>query len=289
MATCRVGFCERNVAIKRAQLCNAHYLQQRAGKPFGPIRFSRAGPSGSKPCAVEGCDKTNNASRGMCHKHYWRQRKFGDAGIPVLRERKVPGKPAPECLITGCENPRKVRDWCQPHYNQWNRNPASLGEPIKVYGKTTARDASGNKHCRTCGEWKPEQAFASSSGKVDGLQARCRECSARIYRGRAEIVRDKMREQRFGINRQAFDLLLSSQGGACAICLSPEPGGSYWCVDHDHACCPSSDKTCGQCVRGILCGRCNSGIGHLRDDIAILQASIDYLTQHSRGPSVRAL
>lgn len=36
-------------------------------------------------------------------------------------------------------------------------------------------------------------------------------------------------------------------------------------VDHDHSCCPG-DRTCGKCIRGIACARCNQGIGSFRDD-----------------------
>lgn len=47
-------------------------------------------------------------------------------------------------------------------------------------------------------------------------------------------------------------------------------------VDHDHACCPGG-RSCGQCVRGILCRKCNVAIGYLNDDPALAQALADYL------------
>ena len=36
-------------------------------------------------------------------------------------------------------------------------------------------------------------------------------------------------------------------------------------VDHDHSCCPGS-KTCGKCLRGLACQKCNQGIGQFGDD-----------------------
>jgi Recombination endonuclease VII len=40
-------------------------------------------------------------------------------------------------------------------------------------------------------------------------------------------------------------------------------------IDHNHACC-ASDRSCGKCVRGILCFRCNSVLGFLESDPHLL-------------------
>lgn len=47
-------------------------------------------------------------------------------------------------------------------------------------------------------------------------------------------------------------------------------------VDHDHSCCPGG-RSCGRCVRGILCRKCNVAIGYLNDDPALAKAVSDYL------------
>lgn len=53
-------------------------------------------------------------------------------------------------------------------------------------------------------------------------------------------------------------------------------------LDHDHACCPNS-HSCGSCLRGLLCVRCNSGIGYLGDDAERLLAAADYLARFQKG------
>lgn len=65
-----------------------------------------------------------------------------------------------------------------------------------------------------------------------------------------------------------FDSMLESQGGACAICRTKEPGGRNWCVDH----CHDSGK-----VRGILCLECNAGLGKFKDNPDFLRRAIEYL------------
>jgi len=58
----------------------------------------------------------------------------------------------------------------------------------------------------------------------------------------------------------------------CRICGSSDNPH----VDHDHTCCPG-DKTCGKCVRGILCAKHNVGLGAFNDSVAELKKAIAYL------------
>jgi hypothetical protein len=48
------------------------------------------------------------------------------------------------------------------------------------------------------------------------------------------------------------------------------------CVDHDHACCPGA-KSCGKCVRSLLCASCNKGIAMFADEPQRLDAAAAYL------------
>lgn len=80
------------------------------------------------------------------------------------------------------------------------------------------------------------------------------------------------------IRRRAehFDRLLALQGPQCAICNVVPQDPRRLVVDHDHA---------TGAVRGLLCQLCNTGIGHLRDDVTIMRSAIKYLESGSR-PSV---
>lgn len=73
----------------------------------------------------------------------------------------------------------------------------------------------------------------------------------------------------YGLTKEAFDVLLASQGGRCGVCRTPLAAGDKKThVDHDH----SSNR-----VRGILCQTCNVGIGMLGDSFEGLTAAVDYL------------
>lgn len=63
--------------------------------------------------------------------------------------------------------------------------------------------------------------------------------------------------------------LLQQQDHKCAICgLAAGASKQRLAVDHNHA--------TGQ-VRGLLCRRCNLGIGQLKDSVELLRKAIDYL------------
>lgn len=226
-------------------------------------------------CSVDGCNRdAHNKKRKLCVGHY-SQFLRGGPFKPIGHRSK--GK----CTFEGCSNDHAAKGLCVRHYNQ-SRHSKGLRPLGPEQIPVVARDKDGNKRCSRCATWKPESAFASSKGKADGLQSQCRECKAEQYRQNAGAVRDKMREQRFGINREAFDELFTSQGNRCAICRSDDPGTNFWAVDHDHACCPGSDKTCGECIRGILCVRCNHALGHARDSVEILSSMITYLGDYAK-------
>jgi Recombination endonuclease VII len=73
-----------------------------------------------------------------------------------------------------------------------------------------------------------------------------------------------------GLTQEQFDRLLEVQGHACAMCHEPFDGGQLIHVDHDHACCQKRNRSCGKCVRGLLCRGCNIALGHIerRYDLA---------------------
>jgi recombination endonuclease VII len=78
--------------------------------------------------------------------------------------------------------------------------------------------------------------------------------------------RDKYMKQRYGISRADYDALFERQGGACAICRRRSK--ERLCVDHCHV---------TGMIRGLLCRKCNFGLGSLCDDQRALVAALAYL------------
>lgn len=82
--------------------------------------------------------------------------------------------------------------------------------------------------------------------------------------------------KRYSLTKDAYDDLFNKQNGVCAICKKPEVVRKNLSVDHDHRCCPHH-KSCGKCIRGLLCFRCNQALGLLNDDVFILESARLYL------------
>ncbi|KUN03186.1 hypothetical protein AQI95_24675 [Streptomyces yokosukanensis] len=83
----------------------------------------------------------------------------------------------------------------------------------------------------------------------------------------------------YGISADHYDSMLAAQGGGCAICRVAPGEGTSLAVDHDHACCPGRKKSCGECLRGLLCEDCNRVLGMFRDDPARFESAIGYLAR----------
>ena len=89
--------------------------------------------------------------------------------------------------------------------------------------------------------------------------------------------RDIIRRSRHGITTDQYYCQLVDQNNVCAGCLEPPKLGTRLHIDHDHNCCPSTEKACGKCFRGLLCGSCNRLLGLAKDNPQILENLRDYL------------
>lgn len=114
---------------------------------------------------------------------------------------------------------------------------------------------------------------------VNGLPIRlCDDCLGQALAGWSDHTSSRGWESRmktkYGITPDEHACRYLDQHGLCAICGDPErserktDGTGGLVVDHNHD---------TGAVRGLLCGRCNSAIGLLADNIEWLHSAIWYL------------
>jgi hypothetical protein len=94
--------------------------------------------------------------------------------------------------------------------------------------------------------------------------------SKRYYLKNKEKVHEWHMQYSYGITRENREEILKSQNDSCAICGKPANNVDEFDVDHCH-----NTGT----VRGLLCHKCNTGIGFFEDDPELLTKAIQYLVK----------
>lgn len=153
-----------------------------------------------------------------------------------------------------------------------------------------------NRKCRDCEQTKPIEEFVLMRSKRQPpyRQLQCRACDnkrQRVAYARNGAASRGSSARQYAANPGKFHRLPAekywamweSQGGVCSICEMPESKISWrtgevqrLTIDHDHSCCPGT-RSCGKCVRGLLCDKCNMGIGRFADDLTLLRKAVGYL------------
>lgn len=292
-STCTIEDCDR-VVIARGW-CKGHYSRwRRHGDPLGgpPLRKSTHAPG---ECVVPECDRKSRTlglcplhygrwrvngttallrdtscsvsdcakrafSEGLCRTHWERWKKFGDPDL------------CRQCIIDGCSRfaPAGKRGWCVMHYTRWSRHN-EVGGLVSRAWQPPREPADGHWWCTTCRAEFPLKDFQRDKNAPAGISRVCRDC-----------IRDRRIAEYYGITGAQYKSLLNEQGGVCWTCGKPETGKHQsgtlrrLSVDHDHKCCPGK-KSCGKCVRGLLCSRCNSAIGLIGDNLTVLESMAVYL------------
>jgi hypothetical protein len=138
-----------------------------------------------------------------------------------------------------------------------------------------------------CGKWMPRKQ--ASCARILGHEGDCRTAQALVDSRAQQTARRKgvrLRDDpearrrwgrkhkliRYGLTQKQFDWLLEVQQYACAMGGEPFTESSQIFVDHDHSCCPGEKRSCGKCVRGLLCLSCNTALGQIERKAGLARA-----------------
>jgi hypothetical protein len=127
------------------------------------------------------------------------------------------------------------------------------------YADTINEPLVETRKCAKCKKVKSVDEFSPA-------HYRCKEC-------RRE---DNKTAPKHGMTIEEYTARLASQGGRCAICGRVPEEVYRFVIDHDHSCCPGLES-CGKCVRGILCHKCNTGLGMFDDNLSFVSSAAEYL------------
>jgi hypothetical protein len=119
----------------------------------------------------------------------------------------------------------------------------------------------------------PERAKANRALYYQNNKERAKEVRAKWRLDNPDAHKKHQRFYKYGITKEQYEQRVSEQKGLCAIC-SAAPAILH--IDHDHSCCPTL-PSCGECVRGLLCGNCNKALGLMKENVVAIENMIKYL------------
>lgn len=147
-------------------------------------------------------------------------------------------------------------------------NGYMAGAKIKCKITTEGRD------CNLCGKFKSWDNFAKRKNRQISYASYCKECMQGKHQPVNWISQIKTT---YKVTAQQYMEMLDQQNGGCAICgKTPEKNKKRLGIDHDHMCCPGY-KSCGLCIRQLLCDSCNTGISRFRDNPLLLDKAASYI------------
>lgn len=166
---------------------------------------------------------------------------------------------------------------------------------------------AGSFKCSKCLQALPASSFYSNKATKTGLTVYCKICSLSeqqkyyptkrlnerkkyaVNPAKSLLKNKKWRKdnpeklallfrarnlKKYKLSLADYESICVKQGHVCSICKKPElTKKKFLAVDHDH----NTGK-----IRGLLCLKCNTGLGHFKDSADLLVLAAEYLFNSSQ-------
>lgn len=152
---------------------------------------------------------------------------------------------------------------------------------------TYCRDCQKERRKREYANLTPEQ-MEKRRQKRNTLEYKATR-RAQWERYKLETPKEKLAEgrhkailkHRYQLSLEMWLIKFNSQGGRCAVCFR---ACAPLVVDHNHKCCPDRNS-CGKCVRGLICQRCNIAVGFFEIHSDLVTDYLDKWSSHGHPDS----
>ncbi len=252
---CSVTSCENPIRYIAVRMCSMHKQRFDKGQPLiGTLARKNRRSDPTAKCNINLCSKQADGIDGLCDPHTQRRRRI-ERGYPSKSKMEDPVRGTPEyiakiienkCTVKGCTGRVKAKGFCSGHYKQ-HLDGVDVFLPLR---KNNYFHNGGPCRISNCNN-----------------KSHCKDLCTKHY-------------AKFKIYGEKFiDVYEHWLIDGCQICGNKSDLPH---IDHDHKCCAGKGgtrKTCGKCVRGALCYRCNMALGLLDDSEDVLAEMISYLTR----------
>lgn len=253
------SWCGEKKKVVAKGLCRACY--QRQWKK-GTLEYDTWTPT---ECSVEGCD-TRAIAKGLCDTHYCRFKRHGH--VDDTRP-KGWGKREKHPLYNAWQYAKRYNNICEEWMDFWVF--------VEDVGERPTPEHKLRKHDRDKPmskdnfEWAKQKIVPVGNTKKE--RAADYQRQSRLLNSLSHAGYDT--KKRYGLSREDHQDLIKKQNNLCAICggtekvkLSNSDKPRALAIDHCH------DRGY---VRGLLCTRCNTGIGNFNDSPELMEKAINYL------------
>lgn len=169
----------------------------------------------------------------------------------------------------------KKREYMREYMREYNKKPERK-KYMREYVQKPEVSSKVKEYHKKYRQSEKGKATKKLYNQRDDIKEKSKEYSRKNSwrKTNPEGYRNYILKYKYGITLDDYNLLLEEQHMSCAICGSKDPGrtNANFAVDHDH-----DTKT----VRGLLCHKCNMGLGYFNDDHVQLKQAAKYLESHS--------
>jgi hypothetical protein len=157
----------------------------------------------------------------------------------------------------------KYRSQCRQCHKGYSRLKADKQREVK-------EDlAKGLKTCGKCKKVKSVKNYHLDANNATKLTSWCKQCKKKYQKENIEQIKKTTALRRYGVSGKEYENLMSSD--SCSICKKFFSRLVKPVIDH----CHSTGR-----VRGLICYKCNLGLGLFFDDPKILKEAIKYLSEN---------
>jgi len=218
-----------------------------------------------KICNVEGCEKIAPSGRTMCYMHRERFKKYKSFNLP--EKEKMPEGIVKNCKIHGYRTKEQVtfhargNSYCLECKKEDRK---SKKEEIKKYNSSRREKRQ---------EWVKKDRLNNPE--------RYKKYGRNGHLKNKDKINKRTNAKKYGLTVDEYKGLLEKASNKCEICGNIETRYTAKKINNSDVCrlCIDHDHFNGN-VRGILCFKCNIGLGNFNDDSSLVLKAYEYLEKH---------
>jgi len=238
-------------------------------------------------CSLNDCDKPVEKGRDICGMHRARFKKYKTYDKPIIVQQDT-------CFVGGCDKPRARKpngkfgsSKCIMHKKRWlvHKSHDLPERVVPTEGIVKICEIHGGLEKDDC-YYVDAGTHKNSRFREDYQYIECKSCTRESQINNEDVLYSSKIFKTYGLTLEEFNQMILEQNNACKICGKQEtslarkseyrelPTKRRLSIDHCHI---------TGVIRGLLCAKCNTGIGMFCESKELLIKAAKYLSQQEEN------